>query len=84
MDVRLRRSESIFGGSSKVATRFTNDDLMEAILELHGATAHGFARVDVRLTSVETKLTLVAGEVSGLQRWRNHVDSRLSALEARG
>lgn len=74
-----------------MATRFTNDDLMEAILDLHAATAQGFARVDVRLTSVETRLTSVEtrltsveGEVSGLQRWRDHVDSRLSALEARG
>ena len=66
----------------------TTHELMNAIVDLHAAVSTGFARVDARfdrlearVTNLEIDLTSVKGEVSGLQRWRDRTDERLTALE---
>lgn len=65
-------------------------ELMAAIVDLHGAVTHGFARVDrrfaqldARLDLLEPRVTSIAGEVAGAQRWMARSDQRFDVLEIR-
>jgi len=58
-------------------------DLTHAIIDLHSAMIHGFSAMDSRFDRVEARLTSVDGEVRGLSYWRERIDGRLAALEAR-
>lgn len=64
------------------------DQTMSAMIDLQAATAQGFRGVDARFDhlddrvgTVETQITSVRGEVSGLQRFMVDTDRRLSILE---
>ncbi|HTU70886.1 MAG TPA: hypothetical protein VMF11_11270 [Candidatus Baltobacteraceae bacterium] len=61
----------------------TPADLMNAILDMHGAMSQGFAQVDARFGRLEARVTSIEGEIRGIHHWIARSDARFDALERR-
>lgn len=61
----------------------TTTDIMNAIVDLHGAMQHGFVRMETRLESVEVRLENVDVRLENVEGRLENVEGRLENVEVR-
>jgi hypothetical protein len=65
----------------------TTTDLMNAIIDLHGAMQHGFARMEerfeIRFTGVEGRLGKVETRLTSVETRLTSVETHLTSVEIR-
>lgn len=75
MDAIIDLQGAMLHGFERVDQRFERMD------ERFERMDQRFKRLEDNVISLEVKITSIAGEVGGLQRWRDDCDRRFAALE---
>lgn len=61
----------------------TTRDVMNAIVDLHGAMLHGFAQIDARLSGHDAQFVSVDGRFKQIDRRFEQIDGRFDRIERR-
>lgn len=61
----------------------TTRDLMNAIVDLHGAMLHGFAQIDARLSGHDAQFVSVDGRFKQIDRRFEQIDRRFEQMDGR-
>ncbi len=68
-----------------MAAKYTTDDVMTAVMDLHGAMLLGFSHVDsleTKIGSLETKIGSIETKIGALETKLGSIEAKTTSIEA--